>query len=135
MAPFEFTRTLTHPYVKSSEPHKHFAETPLTHPPYSANCIPFRWMLKDSAAEKTEHLKLGFDDGAEAEVHDQMGFKTNWVQVKKNQLVLLDTFFSAVTPAESLAFFYAKDTPLANDPRRVIVGVGRVTNVRSCVSI
>jgi hypothetical protein len=133
MASFEFTRILVHPYVKSSEPHKHFDETPLTHPPYSANCIPFLWMLKDSAAEKTELLKLGFDEEAEAEVHEQMGFKTNWVQVKKNQLVMLDTFFSAVTPEQSLCFFYAKDTPLANDPRRVIVGVGRVTNVRSWV--
>jgi len=133
MAPFEFTRTLSHPYVKSSEPHKHFDETPLTHPPFSANCIPFRWMLRDSAAEQTELLKLGFDEEAEAEVHEQMGFKTGWVQVKKNQLVMLDTFFSAISPDESLCFFYAKDTPLANDPRRVIVGVGRVAKVRGAV--
>src|SRR3954467_13400303 len=34
MAPFEFTRTLSHPYVKSSAPHKHFAQTPITHAPY-----------------------------------------------------------------------------------------------------
>jgi hypothetical protein len=133
MAPFEFTRTLEHPYAKSSPPHKHFAPTPLTHAPYSANCIPFNWMLADRAAEKAELLKLGFDEEAEAEVHSQMGFKTNWVQVKKNQLVMLDTFFSAVTPEESLCFLYAKDTPLANDPRRVIVGIGRVSNVRSWV--
>lgn len=133
MAPFEFTRTLSHPYVKSSAPHKHFADTPLTHTPYSANCIPFKWMLTDSASEKTELLRLGFDDDAEAAVHTEMGFKTHWVQVKKNQLVMLDTFFGAIEPEESLCFFYAKDTPLANDPRRVIVGVGRVKNIREWV--
>jgi hypothetical protein len=133
MAPFEFTRHLNHPYVKSSKAHQHFAETPITHPPYSANCIPFAWMLKDGASEKAEALQLGFDEAAETEVHGQMGFDTNWVQVKKNQLVMLDTFFGAFERDESLCFFYAKDTPLANDPRRVIVGVGRVKNVRPWV--
>jgi hypothetical protein len=133
MAPFEFTRRLTHPYVSSSKAHKHFAETPFTHPPYSANCIPFKWMLKDSAEEKMELLRLGFDDAAEAAVHAEMGFSTGWVQVKKNQLVLLDTFFGAIEAGESLCFLYAKDTPLANDPRRVIVGVGRVTAVHPWV--
>ena len=133
MAPFEFTRTLEHPYVTSSKAHKHFAPTPLTHPHYSANCIPFAWMLGDRAAEKSDLLQLGFDETAETEIHEQMGFKTSWVQVKKNQLVMLDTFFGALRRDESLCFFYAKDTPLANDPRRVIVGVGRVTNVRPWV--
>ena len=76
---------------------------------------------------------LGFDDAAEAAVHAEMGFSTGWVQVKKNQLVLLDTFFGAIEAGESLCFFYAKDTPLANDPRRVIVGVGRVTAVQPWV--
>ena len=133
MAPFEFTRTLNHPYVASSKAHKHFAPTPLTHPPYSANCIPFAWMLKDGAADKSDFLQLRLDDSAEAAVHELMGFETSWVQVKKNQLALLDTFFGALQRDESLCFFYAKDTPLANDPRRVIVGVGRVTNVRPAV--
>ena len=90
-------------------------------------------MLKGGAAERSELLQLGFDEAAEAEVHEQMGFETNWVQVKKNQLVMLDTFFSAFKREESLCFFYAKDTPLANDPRRVIIGVGRVKNVRPWV--
>ena len=133
MAPFEFTRTLEHPYVTSSKAHKHFAPTPLIHPHYSANCIPFAWMLGDRAAEKSNLLQLGFDETAETKIHEQMGFETSWVQVKKNQLVMLDTFFGALRRDESLCFFYAKDTPLANDPRRVIVGVGRVTNVRPWV--
>ena len=39
---------------------------------------------------------------------------------------MLDTFFGAITPEESLVFFYAKRTPLTDDGRRVIVGMGRV---------
>lgn len=42
---------------------------------------------------------------------------------------MLDTFFSALQPEKSLIFLYAKRTPLADDPRRVLVGVGRITSV------
>jgi ATP-dependent exoDNAse (exonuclease V) alpha subunit len=133
MAPFPFTRVLTHPYAASSPAHKHFAPTPLAHEPYSLNCIPFNWMLTGGAAEQVERLELPFDDEAERAVHEEMRFDTSWVQVKKNQLLMLDTFFSAVTPEESLCFLYAKDTPLATDPRRVIVGVGRVKSVAAPV--
>lgn len=128
-----FTRSVSHPYAKSSKAHKHFAATPFEHPGYSANCIPFKWMLSKEAQERIEALKLSFDEAAEAAVHDEMGFSTSWIQVKRNQLVMLDTFFSAIQPEESLCFFYAKDTPLANDPRRVIVGVGRVREVKPWV--
>lgn len=124
-----FTRTVSHPYAKSSKAHRHFAPTPFEHVGFSANCIPFKWMLSKDAADRVEALKLTYDQEAEAAVHEEMGFPTNWIQVKRNQLVMLDTFFSAIQPEESLCFFYAKDTPLANDPRRVIVGVGRVRQV------
>ena len=42
---------------------------------------------------------------------------------------MLDTFFSAVQPESSLAFFYAKETPLSDDSRRAVIGVGRVIRV------
>src|SRR5204863_12177 len=48
---------------------------------------------------------------------------------RRNQLVMLDTFFGAIEPKVSLVFFYAKKTPLSEDPRRVIVGIGRVTGL------
>jgi hypothetical protein len=44
---------------------------------------------------------------------------------------MLDTFFSAVHPGASLVFFYARETPLSDDPRRVLLGVGRVTGKES----
>ena len=42
---------------------------------------------------------------------------------------MLDTFFGAIRPEESLCFFYAKDTPLSASASRVIVGVGLVKGV------
>ena len=58
-----------------------------------------------------------------------MGFSTSWVQTKHNQLVMLDTFFSAIQPQKSLCFIYAKRVPLVEDSRRVIIGVGWVEHV------
>ena len=65
-----------------------------------------------------ERLQLGWVPDREPD----MKFETSWVQEKDNQLALLDTFFGAVTPEESLCFFYAKRTPLSEQSRRVIVG-------------
>ena len=133
MAPFELSRSVTHPYAGSSPAHKHFAPTSFRIPAYAAPCIPFSWMLKEMAAEKVQLLDLNFREELEQQAHTAMGFATGWVQTKHNQLVMLDTFFSAVQPRRSLCFFYAKATPLIEDPRRVIVSVGWVTAVGSAV--
>lgn len=134
MAPFSLSMLKNHPYAKSSEKtHGHFAPTPYTIQPYSAAAIPFRWMLteqiegneKYGVASRADALKLGYA----AEREPELGFETSWAQEGSNQLVLLDTFFSAAKPDQSLVFFYAKRTPLAEDARRVIVGVGRVKSV------
>lgn len=134
MAPFPLSMLKNHPYAKSSaQTHGHFAPTPYTIPPYSAAAIPFSWMLKEQAegnekfgvASRVETLQLAYA----AEREPDLGFDTSWVQEGSNQLVLLDTFFSAAKPDQSLVFFYAKRTPMADDARRVIVGVGRVKTV------
>ena len=127
MAPFEINRTMNHPYVRTSDTHSHFAPTRFVQPPYTAACVPFRWMLRESAEEFAERLKLAYTPDGEPE----LSFRTNWIQAKDNQLAMLDTFFSALRPQESLCFFYAKQTPLSDRPDRVIVGVGRVTSVGS----
>jgi len=129
MSPREFTRNLSHPYSKTSDAHKHLMPTPFRYPPYSAACLPFAWMLKEFAEEKYTGLELGFEPEREDRAHDVMGFKTVWVQTKQNQLVMLDTFFSAVQPQKSLCFIYAKRVPLVEDSRRVIIGVGWVEHV------
>ena len=125
MAPFDIRRTMNHPYAGTAQTHGHFALTPFVQPAYTAACVPFRWMLREKAEALTDQMQLGYAPDAEPD----LGFPTPWVQAKGNQLALLDTFFSAVRPQESLCFFYAKQTPLSEKSERAIVGVGRVTTV------
>ena len=129
MAPFDFTRKLSHPYAKTSNAHKHLLPTTFRYPAYSAACLPFKWMLKDMAMDKVKALELGFQPDLEDQTHNEMGFNTDWVQTKHNQLVMLDTFFSAIQPEKSLCFFYAKRIPFVEDARRVLIGVGWVKHV------
>lgn len=123
-----------HPYkVRSPETHGHFAETSLRLQAYSAACVPFGWMLRRqvegddrySIIGKADALRLGYDPEREPE----LPFDTSWIQDKQNQLIMLDTYFAAVQPETSLCLFYAKRTPLAEDSRRVIIGVGRVKGI------
>ena len=140
MAPFALTRTMMHPYTEIYPgTHGHFAPARFVQPAYSAACVPFRWMLrekvegrpKDGEIGIAERLKIGWMPDREPEIRNRQGnrVKTAWVQERENQLVLLDTFFSALRPEESLCFFYAKRIPLSEQSRRVIVGVGRVLSV------
>ena len=126
MAPFPITLSKRHPYVeRNSESHGHFLPTPYIMRPYSAACIPFRWMLNEESAELVERYDLGFQPDREPD----LGFGTDWIQDRSNQLVMLDTFFGAIRPEESLCFFYAKNTPLSASAKRVIIGVGLVREV------
>ena len=86
---------------------------------------------KKNEAGLAEQLQLGWIADREPDLKNKWGesVETAWVQERENQLVLLDTFFSALRPEESLCFFYAKCTPLSEQTRRVIVGVGRVLSV------
>jgi hypothetical protein len=129
MSPHEFVRVVEHPYSKTSKSHTHFLATRLRKPPFSALAIPYRWMLKEYAREIVEEFGIDFDPTLEDRAENLMGFKAIWVQDKRNQLAMLDRFFAGVKPEASLCFLYAKETPLTDDPRRAIVGVGRVMSV------
>ena len=140
MAPFPLTRTMTHPYTEFyTETHGHFAPTRFVQPPYSAAAVPFRWMLRENVEGSAndgeigiaERLKIGWVPDREPDIRNYQGKQvaTAWAQERGNQVALLDTFFSALRPEESLCFFYAKRTPLSEQSRRVIVGVGRVVSV------
>ena len=49
MAPFALRRTMTHPYTEIyPATHGKFAPTRFVQPPYSAACVPFRWMLREN---------------------------------------------------------------------------------------
>lgn len=125
--------TKEHPYVKNnSNAHKHFLPTNIIQKKFSAMCVPFRWLLLKNMCSKDgdplsipEKYKIDFSQKREPE----LSFSTSWVQDRENQLALLETFFSAIRPDKSLCFFYAKKTPLSEQSRRVIIGVGRVKYV------
>lgn len=127
MAGFPIIRHVQHPYAKSSDVHKHYIPTPLHLPAYSAAAVPFRWLLRSEAPEIAESCGLVYHDDPEEDIRSLMGFDSSWVQDVGNQQRLLDGFISAVEPETSLAFFYAKEVPLTEEPGRVLVGVARVT--------
>ena len=140
MAPFALTRTITHPYTEIYPgTHGHLAPTRFVQPRYSAACVPFRLMLREKVEGRpndgeigiAERLKIGWVPDREPDIRNRQGqrVETAWVQERENQLALLDTFFGALRPEESLCFYYAKRTPLSEQSRRVIVGVGRVLSV------
>jgi len=125
MAPFEFTRFIKHPYTETSDLHSHFKPTPFRHPSYSAAAVPYRFMLKDEAWEISDKLNLACDP----EWEPNIPFSTSWVQGHKNQKILLEAFFESVHPNKSLCIFYAKQIPLVEDNRRVVIGVGRILHI------
>lgn len=119
-----------HPYANWNEAYRKFQPTAYDLPAYSADCVPFRWMLRKHAVEIAQELDLPYQAELEASVDSEADLSDpGWVQHARNQGLLLDTFFSAVKPKKSLVFFYAKESPLSNDPRRVLIGVGRALRV------
>jgi energy-coupling factor transporter ATP-binding protein EcfA2 len=129
MSETAYERRFPHPYARQkNDLYAHFRTTTFRHSPRSASAVPFAWMMKEAKTgipAIADRLALGF----RTEREPDLGFHSIWVQERSNQLVMLDTFFGAIKPQESLVFFYAKRTPLTDDPRRVIVGIGRVTGV------
>ena len=132
MAPFALTRTMTHPYKEFyPETHGHFEPTRFVQPEFSAACVSFRWMLrekvegsaKDGEIGIAERLKIGWVPEHEPDTRNRQGKQVdkNWVQERDNQLALLDTFFGALRPEESICFFCAKRTSLSEQSRTVIV--------------
>lgn len=122
-----------HPYASWSEHYKKFKPTTFELPAFSADCVPFRWMLRENADTIAGNLHLDYRIEFEDDIEQQTGRKTQWVQHGTNQGVLLDTFFSAVQPQRSLFFVYAKETPMSDDGRRVLIGVGRTAHVGKVV--
>ena len=130
MAPFAFTTTREHPYAAGNpNSHGHLLPTSYPMPPYSAACVPFRWMLKEEIAELVKRYHLDYQPDREPDLE----FEPDFVQDRSNQLVMLDTFFGAIRPERSLCFFYAKDTPLSASMGRVIIGVGLVRSIHDPV--
>ncbi len=134
MSPDSRTVRKTHPYSSWNDTYRKFQPTDYEVPSYSADCVPFRWMLREHAVEIAERLQLDYRADLEDSVDAEASLNNpSWVQHDANQATLLDTFFSVVEPERSLVFVYAKESPLDDDPRRLLIGVGRATTVGGLV--
>ncbi len=127
MAPFPMTEEITHPHSEVSCVGKNLKPHTLRHPPYSATAIPYRWMLQETGQEIARELGLDVCDEQEPDIE----WMSTWFQGAHNQRELLETFHSAIEPGQSLCLFYAKDTPLTDDPRKVLIGAGRIKDTGS----
>ena len=133
MSPRPWSEAKVHAFAGWSPVHGPLGTAPLELPPYAAGCIPYLWMSREGARERDEAWGLGLRWELEEAVDEAVGHDASWVQHGDNQRTMLDTFFDAIVPETSLCFFYAKETPLIDDPRRVLVGVGRVLSVGKAV--
>ena len=102
----------------------------LLSPPYTAPGIPFRWMRREHAEGIAEEDGLDHRPDLEALADEQMPFESGWVQHGYNQRRLLDDFFAHVELGSSLCFFYPKRVPLTDEEGKVLIGAGRVLDVR-----
>jgi AAA domain len=133
-------RLARHAYARTSDDHRHIRDTLFLHPAFSAAATPFGWLLKDRAWG--EKWKKGLIDGNA--LAERWGIDTHpeyepdspdWlyhrpgIQGHRNQQGLLDAFFSAIEPKESLVFFYGKRAPLLDDDQWILVGAAKVTSI------
>ena len=130
MAPFSMQRTLHHPYVVSSpSTHGHLKDTEVTLPSFSAAAVPYHWMLKENAKDKTNQFDLNYDEGREPTLDWAANGNDSWVQEINNQKALLNCFFEHLKVETSLIFFYAKQVPFVEDSGRVLAGVGKIKKI------
>ncbi|MFG2064503.1 ATP-dependent RecD-like DNA helicase [Micromonospora sp. NPDC048871] len=126
--PIPFQRV--HPFTDKNPAFATFLPTPQPLPPYSAQAVPFRWMSRQEAQALGEERQIGLQTDLEEQVDAITGWKDiHWVMHGDNQRSLLNAFFDTVQPDRSLVFFYAKHSPLTDDPRRLLVGAATVAKV------
>ena len=123
----------THAYARN-DAYSHFAETTQRMAPHSLEVIPFRWMRKDGYERASKPWGITVHLGLEDEINARLPFNSGYMQDHRNQLALLDSFFSALKPGKSLVLLYAKDLPLVEQPEpgaRYLIGAGFVDERRA----
>lgn len=129
MADFEHYLTISHPYKNKNNPqYLNLKDTRLRIPPFSAPLVPFRWMNKENASEMSDEKGFYYDEQHEPKFKN---FKSGWVNGGVNQESILNRFIEEIQPDNSLCIFYAKETPLTDENRQVIIGVGRVKDIKT----
>ena len=124
MSSAELTHMKSHP-LANDEHYKHFRPTRQHFPSFSASVTPFRWLMRERLEHLRDYVELDVDMIREPD----LGYTTTWWHEGSNQESLLNGFASHLRPTDSLCLFYAKHVPISEGAARVLVGVGRVTNV------
>jgi len=88
---------------------------------------PSGWL--DEKKERGPDFRDKYNISLDSTLEPVLKVDKGWIQQRDNHEALLDCFFGHIRAMESLCFFYAKRTPLSEDSRRVIVGVGRVNHI------
>lgn len=123
----EYKRSFKHPYKEYPKAnHSHLERTEFVVPPYSVFAVPFWWMLNKNQNEiDQEYPDLPYNQWPEE-------FRTSWIYDENRQHAILDLFFGPIKKDISLAAFYTKSgNPVDEDCRRLLVGVGKVTDKSS----
>lgn len=122
-----YLRAFTHPYKEYNKAnHSHLESTEFEVPPFSVFAVPFWWMLNSNQKEiDSEFPGLPFNKFPKE-------FKTAWVYNKERQEAILSKFFSPIQKNRSLVAFYTKTgNPVDEECRRLLVGLGIVTDKTS----
>jgi hypothetical protein len=116
MAPFAIHKTLSHPYAESSPTtHGQLEPTRIQYPAFSAAAVPYNWMLKENAENKSAFFDLNYDEQREPKLDWATNGGDHWVQEINNQKALLNCFFEHLEEQTSLVFFYAKQVPFVEE--------------------
>ncbi|HEU0026794.1 MAG TPA: AAA family ATPase [Ktedonobacterales bacterium] len=92
-------------------------------PPYSCSPSPYRWLREENLPEilREENLSLR----PPGQPRDR-----GWVAEADRQRTLLVRFWRKIEPGKSLIFYYCNQgNPVDEDTARIIVGVGRISEV------
>ncbi len=127
MSPFEWTRSFTHPFAeieRAKETHGHLKPTLVKVPKFATFAVPFAWMLRSEQEGIDERMPTALPPDEEPP------FKSPWVFGRARQKAILELFSSRLKPDRSLVFFYCKEgQPLGDTISRLVIGVGRITNL------
>lgn len=93
-------------------------------PPYSVCPSPYRWMREENFRQlcEDEHFDIRGPDAPDKQ--------SGWVFEPDRQLALLTHFWGRLEKNRSLVFFYCNQgNPLEENLTRVLIGVGRISNI------
>lgn len=122
MSPFPISHVYRHPLTKYG-PHQVLKPTTIEMPPFSCMPVPFRYFSLD----RQDYLNERYPN---LSLDEESDFPTSWVYGRQRQYDIANLFRSEIVKNESLIVFYTKNgNPIDEDSPRLIVGLGKVTNL------